>query len=136
MSHSPRANGNAVSSFLRAQAGDEGDRPRPKNFFPLSLTLVPSGLTLKLSRLENLVGRHSECDLRLALSDVSRRHCRIFFRDGVWHIEDCGSLNGVYVNDERVTGQQLHPFDVLEIGGFRLVVMPPEVDQVKQSRAA
>jgi pSer/pThr/pTyr-binding forkhead associated (FHA) protein len=94
----------------------------PAQFFPLQLKLVPSGLTLSLERPENLVGRHSRCQLRLRLPDVSREHCRIIFRDGAWHVQDNGSMNGVYVNNEKVNERELKPFDRLTIGGFTLVV--------------
>jgi pSer/pThr/pTyr-binding forkhead associated (FHA) protein len=66
---------------------------------------------------ETVVGRHRECGLRIPCAEVSRRHCILRLRDGMLLLEDLGSLNGVYVNAERVVGtQMLHPGDRLEIG--------------------
>jgi pSer/pThr/pTyr-binding forkhead associated (FHA) protein len=66
---------------------------------------------------ETVVGRHRECGLRIPCAEVSRRHCILRLRDGILHLEDLGSLNGVYVNGERVRGvQELQAGDRLEIG--------------------
>ena len=66
---------------------------------------------------ETVVGRHRECGLRIPCAEVSRRHGILRLRDGLLLIEDLGSLNGIYVNGERVVGTQpLHPGDRLEIG--------------------
>ena len=89
---------------------------------PLRLTLQPSGLIVELSRGDTLVGRHSEANLRLALPDVSRRHCRLFYIDHAWQIEDLDSLNGVYVNELRVHQVVLHDRDTLRIGSFHFCV--------------
>jgi len=99
----------------------ECESASPPGYYPLQLTLVPSGVTLQLPRPDNLVGRHSACDLRLRLPDVSRRHCRISFHDGAWHVHDLNSLNGVYLNDEKITDSVLRPLDRIVIGGFILI---------------
>ncbi len=85
---------------------------------PLRLVLLPSGMTVDLTRPEVVVGRHSDTDVRLPLPDVSRRHCRFVWRDGGWHVHDMNSLNGVYVNDRRVAQQPLRHGDTVRIGGF------------------
>jgi pSer/pThr/pTyr-binding forkhead associated (FHA) protein len=38
------------------------------------------------------------------------------FHDGTWAVEDRNSLNGLYVNDQKVTHQVLSPGDVVQIG--------------------
>lgn len=66
---------------------------------------------------ETVVGRHRDCGLRIPCAEVSRRHCILRLRDGTLSLEDLGSLNGVYVNGERVRGsQELQAGDRLEIG--------------------
>jgi pSer/pThr/pTyr-binding forkhead associated (FHA) protein len=65
-----------------------------------------------------LIGRHSDADIRLALPDVSRRHCRIVFAHGAWQLFDLSSLNGVFVNGERVQRASLKEGDQLKIGGL------------------
>ena len=75
-----------------------------------------------MTRPDAIVGRHTEADVRLPLPDVSRRHCRLLFREGVWRITDLNSLNGVQVNDESVLDAPLEQDDRLRIGGFHFVV--------------
>jgi pSer/pThr/pTyr-binding forkhead associated (FHA) protein len=85
---------------------------------PLRLTLIPGGSAITLTYADMLIGRHSEADIRLHLPDVSRRHCRFRFHDGSWHVYDLSSMNGVYVNDERVGQAELHDSDLIRIGGY------------------
>src|SRR5262249_15633880 len=82
-------------------------------FVPLRLTLYPGGSSVNLTRPDMLIGRHSEADLRLHLPDVSRRHCRFIFRDGGWHVYDLHSMNGLFVNEERVEQAALHDGDLV-----------------------
>ena len=89
-----------------------------RDFVPLRLVLQGNGQVVEVTRPDMLLGRHSEMDIRISLPDVSRRHCRLLFSDGRWHVFDLNSLNGVFVNGERVTQAVLHQQDLLRIGGF------------------
>lgn len=95
----------------------------PDGFRPLRLVLQPGGLTIELDRPDLLVGRHSEADVRLALPDVSRRHCRIQYSSGQWRVVDLSSLNGVFVNGERMHESNLYDGDELRLGSFFFHVM-------------
>ncbi len=56
---------------------------------------------------------------------VSRRHARIYTRDGICYVEDLDSTNGTFLNDERLTAYMPHKFhdgDILMIGTIRLKV--------------
>jgi pSer/pThr/pTyr-binding forkhead associated (FHA) protein len=94
----------------------------PSAFIPLKLLVHPSGPVLELTRSDMLMGRHSEADVRLPLPDVSRRHCRFLFSDNSWHVLDLDSLNGVFVNGERVQHASLRDGDVVTIGSLRFEV--------------
>ncbi len=98
------------------------EEPLPANFSPMRLVLAPSGMTLDVNRPDMLVGRHSECDIRLPLPDVSRRHCRLLFVEGCWQVVDLNSLNGIQVNGEQVLQAPLEQGDLLRIGGFTFSV--------------
>jgi predicted component of type VI protein secretion system len=50
-----------------------------------------------------VVGRGESSDLVLTDPSVSRRHAMIRRRDGEYAVEDLGSLNGTYLNGNRVT---------------------------------
>jgi pSer/pThr/pTyr-binding forkhead associated (FHA) protein len=66
-------------------------------------------------------GRHPESDIFLDDITVSRRHAEVRRKDGSFFVHDMGSLNGTYVNRERVENTQLANGDELQIGKFKLV---------------
>ena len=49
-----------------------------------------------------VIGRAMECDLRLEDTYVSQEHARIFGKNGSWFVEDLGSTNGTFVNEQRL----------------------------------
>ena len=51
---------------------------------------------------ETVVGRNPFCDLLIDSHGISRRHARIFRRADDFYIEDLNSINGTYLNRERV----------------------------------
>ena len=96
--------------------------PVPADFRPLRLILQPSGATVELTQPDMLLGRHSQADLRLPLPDVSRRHCRFLFGQGMWQVIDLNSLNGVFLNGEAIRQATVRSGDLLRIGGFTFAV--------------
>ncbi len=69
-------------------------------------------------------GRHPESDIFLDDITVSRRHVEITPEDGgAYSLRDLGSLNGTYVNRERIDEVQLAPGDEVQIGKFKLVYL-------------
>jgi pSer/pThr/pTyr-binding forkhead associated (FHA) protein len=69
------------------------------------------------------VGRHPESDIFLDDITVSRRHAEIRRRDNSFALHDVGSLNGTYVNRERVEEGELRSGDEIQIGKFKLVFL-------------
>lgn len=67
------------------------------------------------------VGRDIHADIILDDSTVSRAHAIFRRHDNTFTISDAGSLNGTYVNRERVEETVLHNGDEIMIGKFRLV---------------
>jgi pSer/pThr/pTyr-binding forkhead associated (FHA) protein len=98
------------------------DSGLPPDFIPLRLVLEGTGATVELRRVDNLVGRHSQADVRLPLPDVSRRHCRLIWLAGRWQVVDLNSLNGIFVNDAQVHHAPLNHGDKVRIGGFTFSV--------------
>lgn len=96
--------------------------PLPADFVPLRLILQPSGVTVELTQPDVLLGRHSQADVRLPLPDVSRRHCRFLFSQGVWQVIDLNSLNGVLLNGQPIHQAAVHCGDLIRIGGFTFSV--------------
>ena len=69
------------------------------------------------------VGRQQDCQLRIASSQVSRKHCQIFEKKGLLLVKDLGSFNGTLVNGKKIADQRvLEPGDQLTIGSvvFRI----------------
>ena len=66
-------------------------------------------------------GRHPDSDIFLDDITVSRRHAEIVRRADGFHVLDVGSLNGTYVNRDRVEDAKLTNGDELQIGKFKLV---------------
>src|SRR5207248_2490018 len=66
------------------------------------------------------VGRRPESDIFLDDVTVSRDHAVIVRRGAEYHLDDLGSLNGTYVNRQRVDSRQLEDGDELQIGKYKL----------------
>jgi pSer/pThr/pTyr-binding forkhead associated (FHA) protein len=76
-------------------------------------------------------GRHPDSDIFLDDVTVSRRHAEFRRAGGFFTVRDVGSLNGTYVNRERVEAATLSSGDEVQIGKFRLVfVAGPRPDEV------
>jgi pSer/pThr/pTyr-binding forkhead associated (FHA) protein len=72
--------------------------------------------SFSIARDMTVIGRREDCDLRIPLGDVSRKHCRIV-RDGeMLKIEDLGSSNGTFLNAHRVQEALLSPGDSIQVG--------------------
>jgi hypothetical protein len=72
-------------------------------------------------------GRHPDSDIFLDDVTVSRRHAE-FRREGSgYNVHDVGSLNGTYVNRERIEVVALVGGDEVQIGKFRLVYLTAAV---------
>jgi pSer/pThr/pTyr-binding forkhead associated (FHA) protein len=69
------------------------------------------------------VGRHPESDIFLDDITVSRRHAEFMHEGDGYHVRDVGSLNGTYVNRERIEELVLTSGDEVQIGKFKLVFM-------------
>lgn len=75
------------------------------------------GHTLDLRNGAVVVGRSSSCHIVLDDGLVSRRHAQFVLSDKAVFVEDFGSVNGVYVNGERINGQRsLRDGDRVQIG--------------------
>jgi pSer/pThr/pTyr-binding forkhead associated (FHA) protein len=67
-----------------------------------------------------VAGRHPDSDIFLDDVTVSRSHAEFRRLDDRFVLADTGSLNGTYVNRERVPQAELRNGDEIQIGKFRL----------------
>jgi hypothetical protein len=71
---------------------------------------------------EIVMGRGERAEIRLEDPFASSQHARIFERGGTIAIEDLGSTNGTYLNEELLeTPRPLHPDDRVRIGDSEFV---------------
>ncbi len=68
----------------------------------------------------SFVGRAQECVVRTDDAMVSRRNYRLWLESGAWFVEDLGSSNGTFVNDQRVQKQQLRHADIVRCGTLQV----------------
>jgi len=81
-----------------------------------------AGARYAMSEPEITIGRHPESAIFLDDVTVSRRHARVVRgEDGQYTIEDVGSLNGTYLDGERVEQGLLREGAQVQVGKFRLV---------------
>ena len=87
-----------------------------------------------------ILGRRPDCDVRVPLLLVSRKHCRITLDDEKTIIQDLGSANGTFVNCERITEAVVKAGDIISIGSVHFTlqvngepaeIKPPESRSMK-----
>lgn len=83
-------------------------------------TLIPRGSEspIPLVRDRVVIGRDPECDVVLSGNRVSSRHCELWFADGMWHVRDLNSKNGIRVNGKTVHESALSAGDRLTIAEY------------------
>jgi pSer/pThr/pTyr-binding forkhead associated (FHA) protein len=119
-------------TVLYVPISDRGDHPLTKDEashidglsgFALVVERGPrTGMTYILQVGNTTVGRHPESDIFLNDVTVSRHHCRFVVTAEAISVEDSGSTNGTYVNDERVDQTGLTAGDEVMVGRFHFVV--------------
>ena len=88
----------------------------------------PEQPPIELKRSVLLIGRHPECDVRIKLTSISRRHCCLAQVDDTMIVRDLGSRHGVWVNGRRVEERVLKAGDQLAIGPKIFIVRVFEFD--------
>ena len=81
------------------------------------------GETFALTSERMGIGRRPESDIFLDDVTVSRDHALLVRRGGEYYLDDCGSLNGTYVNRQRVDSHKLADGDELQIGKYKLTYL-------------
>lgn len=85
-----------------------------------------AGSTFLIERDVTTAGRDPESDVFLDDVTVSRKHAELRRQSDGFFIHDVGSLNGTYVNRERVDVTKLASHDEVQIGKFKLVFFAGE----------
>ena len=96
--------------------------------------------TIPLSSEITIIGRRHDCDLRIPLKPVSRRHCQLSKNNNDLKIRDLESSGGTFLNGKKVNEGVVHAGDYIRIGPltFQLQIdgkpekVSPPVDTVKK----
>ena len=80
-----------------------------------------AGSRFLLDQDEVTAGRHNDSEIFLDDVTVSRRHAVFTREGGEFSVADAGSLNGTYVNRDRIDKVVLKDSDEVQIGKYRLV---------------
>ena len=113
-------------SPIEVEGEGQDDFPFPEDELELGQALLlvktgPSaGSTFLLESDSTRVGRDPDSDVFLDDVSVSRSHAEIRRQADAFAIHDLGSMNGTYVNRERVEMTKLAQHDEVQIGRFRL----------------
>lgn len=87
-------------------------------------------IPLKRSRV--VIGRQTDCQVRIPLASVSRQHCEVRTEGARTVLQDLKSRNGTYVNRKRIDRADLSAGDLVGIGPFVFVVrvdgQPRQID--------
>jgi pSer/pThr/pTyr-binding forkhead associated (FHA) protein len=79
-----------------------------------------AGESFPVDRERMSIGRRPDSDVFLDDVTVSRDHALLVRRGDAWYLDDCGSLNGTYVNRSRIDSHRLDEGDELQIGKYKL----------------
>jgi hypothetical protein len=130
-----------TTSIISPVAGEPEYYDEPSPDYSAADTLPPGTALLVVLRGPNAgarflldsdftsTGRHPDSDIFLDDVTVSRRHAEFYRHGDRFTVRDVGSLNGTYVNRERIEEAELVGGDEVQIGKFRLLFMArsPEV---------
>ena len=117
-------------SFTPIEGPDDGvlEGATPQNDLKAGQALLVvkrgpnAGSTFLIDRDLTTVGRFPKSDIFLDDVTVSRRHVEIIHGGDGYVLKDVGSLNGTYLNRERIEAEaRLQNGDELQIGKFKLV---------------
>jgi len=82
------------------------------------------------------IGRGRDCDLRVPLLTVSRKHCQLIIDGETLIIRDVASSNGTFVNNKKITEDKLGPGDRIAVGPVIFTVQINGVpEDIKPSKA-
>jgi len=83
--------------------------------------------TVPIEDKEIVLGRSNDCDVILFTEEISRHHAKIFIKDGAYIIADLKSLNGTYVNRQRIVEHKLKHLDEIWLGSKCRIVFRDDI---------
>ncbi|RME74610.1 MAG: FHA domain-containing protein [Planctomycetota bacterium] len=82
-----------------------------------------------------VIGRASTAHLRIPDGKLSRHHCKLFYLNHTWFIEDLGSKNGTYFEGEKIHRKALQSGDLILVGNSGMTFfLPHELQNLQNLR--
>lgn len=83
-----------------------------------------------------VIGRQPDCDIPVPAEEISRHHARLKITPEGVHVEDLGSANGSFINNQRIQSGLLKPGEELRLDNVRFLLVAPGMDARQQSMRA
>jgi pSer/pThr/pTyr-binding forkhead associated (FHA) protein len=96
----------AAAPIANGKAAKPAKASKKKRGVPGKVTIADgpqAGVGATMTSEPVVIGRGSDCQIRLDDDYSSTRHARLFQSEGEWWVEDLGSTNGTYLDGQRVT---------------------------------
>ncbi len=116
------------SSELLAGTATVRDRP-----LLLRMDGTEAGQVHPLKQDSLQIGRHPTTDITVVDAGVSRVHARVFTVDNEYHVEDLGSRNGTFIDDQRIEQSRIADGQSLRIGPrvtYRFAILDKEQEDL------
>jgi pSer/pThr/pTyr-binding forkhead associated (FHA) protein len=106
-----------ASERLERAAGRPGERKTGSG-----ASFRSGGKSFEVGDGASVLGRDPDCDIPVEDPRVSWRHASVKLKGGSYVIEDLGSRNGTWLNEERIAGRsELRDEDVVRVGATQFV---------------
>lgn len=78
--------------------------------------------SVEVGKVPLTIGRGKDADIILVDSRASRHHCRLYYEDGIYYVEDLNSKNGTGVNGHAITKAVVKSGDTLKVGSTSITL--------------
>ena len=111
----------SATMIYKAREPVEAEESEPPPVEREVVALTIDGRTHPVTSRVVVIGRSRECDVRLADTNVSRRHAELRQDGATYWLVDLGSTNGTDLNGRRVEREKLSDGDAITIGSTELI---------------
>ena len=123
-----------------APVGDDDGRTRVRMALPKFMLRGVSGPTFGKTFAvvgSMTIGRNHDCDIAISTDEISRHHAKLQVTPSGVMVEDLGSANGTFVNNQRVHGSaMMKANDELRLDTIRFLLVSPTADAQSHAQAA
>ncbi|WP_206811805.1 FhaA domain-containing protein [Paradesulfitobacterium ferrireducens] len=113
---------NVIHHAVQANLHLAEDQSRNLDYFLEIIEGPDTGKIFPLTEGSFYIGRHTQCELILSDPEVSRRHAALTQSEQGWMLDDLGSTNGTWVNNQRITLNAVAPGDRIQLGQTVMVI--------------